>query len=52
VIQDPEFDDSADSTRHQICVLTASGRAVEEDEQSEAFYRNLYVDPADLTRET
>ena len=54
MIQDPELDDSADSTRHQICVLTASGRELEEDEQSEAFdsLGNPYVDPADLTRGT
>ena len=54
MIQDPELDDSADSTRHQICVLTVSGRELEEDEQSEAFdsLGNPYVDPADLTRGT
>ena len=53
-IQDPELDDSANSTYHQICVLTASGREVEEDEESEAFDElgNPYVDPADLTRGT
>jgi hypothetical protein len=35
-------------------VLTTSGRKVEEDEQSEAFYPlgNPYVDPADLTKGT
>ena len=54
MFQDPELDDSADSTRHQICVLTASGRELEEDEQSEAFdsLGNPYVDPADLTKGT
>jgi hypothetical protein len=54
MIQDPELDDSADSTHHQICMLIASGREVEEDEQSEAFdpLGNPYVDPADLTKGT
>lgn len=52
MIQDLELDDSADSTRHQICMLSASGHDVEEDEQSEAFdpLGNPYVDPVDLTK--
>jgi hypothetical protein len=54
ITQYPELDDSADSTRHQICVLTTSGHEVEEDEQFETFdaLGNPYVDPADLTRGT
>jgi hypothetical protein len=49
-IQDPELEDSADSTYHQICVLTASGRGIGEDEKSEAFdpLGNPYVDLVDL----
>jgi hypothetical protein len=52
MIQDPELDDSANSTYHQIFMLTTSGREAEEDEQSEAFAElgNPYVDHADLTR--
>jgi hypothetical protein len=36
-IQDPELDESENTTYHQVCVITASGREVNEDEQSEAF---------------
>jgi hypothetical protein len=52
--QDHELDDGADSTCHQICMLTASGHDVEEDEKSKAFdpLGNPYVDLADLTKGT
>jgi hypothetical protein len=37
-IQDPELGDNIESTYHHKCMLTASGREVQEDKQSEAFY--------------
>jgi hypothetical protein len=51
--QNHELEDSADSTRHQIYVITVSGRETDEDAQSEAFdsLGNPFVDPLDLTME-